>query len=285
MTTQELLIRHLQWLWPDPSIPRYGRPGQPGWARHVSQRVRQLALARLFPRAWLTGGRVNAFLDFALDLQHRFDSVEPYASMVQVQKIAVHAAISLGRASWARQRTAHASSDGILTSPRRLRINTAATNWQDIFAMLERWNFWTGCRITRQRAGLSASKLPCRLPRMPSIRIPTACAAASSLGRAALPCADGDTGTAVALARAVALAGPSHRLPKIDVDSSWVSSSRSPSFLGHAQDSVCVAPIPLTHLSLSRAPAPCHSLSVSPHAARVRSQLAPRSRLAPFRCS
>ena len=164
VTTQELLIRHLQWLWPDPSIPRtmvdLGSQAGHGMYRNVSDSLLWLDSFHA-PGSLVVG--VDAFLDFALDLQHRFDSVEPYASMVQVQKIAVHAAIGK---PWACELGSATNGSCQL----RWNLDLAAafthqycsrTNWQDIFAMLERWNFTDhSCRITRQRAGLSASKLP-----------------------------------------------------------------------------------------------------------------------------
>ena len=42
---------------------------------------------------------VDAFEDYALDLQHRFDAVAPYKSMARVRKISLHAAIGVAQPS------------------------------------------------------------------------------------------------------------------------------------------------------------------------------------------
>ena len=78
--------------------------------------------------------------------------------------------------------------------------------------MLERWNFRTTAAASPGSAlAFRRPNFRCRLPVCLQYA-PTVCGG-EPLGRAALPCADGDTGTAVAPPE-VALAGPSHRLPE-----------------------------------------------------------------------
>ena len=126
---------------------------------------------------------VDAFEDYALDLQHRFDAVAPYKSMARVRKISLHAAIGVAQPSnrlfcdppaWWAASTAAASASaaaagGPSTWPCVDLANMAAysyamctrTDWYDDYERMDRHRASDHvCRITRQRAGLSTSTLP-----------------------------------------------------------------------------------------------------------------------------
>ena len=149
---------------------------------------------------------VDAFLDYALDLQHRFDHVEPFASMTGVTKRAIHSAVGT---PWACEEetpttetlatansgssASSASGNGSIASSGRGSVHAnsggggggdvpgvegcsfnldvvaafshvycSRTDWRDPFAVLERAGQVSdhSCRITRQRAGISPSRLP-----------------------------------------------------------------------------------------------------------------------------
>ena len=79
--TQEQLFRHLRRLWRD-DVPRVmiDLGCHAGHGRHYNLSDALLWLHHFSHEGSLVIG-VDAFEDFALDLQHRFDEVEPYRSM------------------------------------------------------------------------------------------------------------------------------------------------------------------------------------------------------------
>ena len=91
---QEQLFRHLRRLWRD-DVPRVmvDLGCHAGHGRFKNRSDALLWLGHFSHAGSLVIG-VDAFEDFALDLQHRFDAVEPYRSMRDVRKIAVARAVS-----------------------------------------------------------------------------------------------------------------------------------------------------------------------------------------------
>ena len=88
---------------------------------------------------------VDAFLDYALDLQHRFDHVEPYASMRGVTRQSLHAAIGT---PWGCKDNASTSGD-LFSSGEGCLFNLdlvaaftnlycSRTDWKDFFFTIER---------------------------------------------------------------------------------------------------------------------------------------------------
>ena len=162
VTTQELLIKHLRSIW-SADVPRtmldLGCQAGHGPYRNTSDALLWLDAFHA-PGSLVVG--VDAFEDYALDLQHRFDHAQPYASMSGVEKRAVHAAV--GRPWSCKPSTSGRGCNATFN----LDIDAAftylycsRTDWKDHFAALERHNITDhSCRITRQRAGLSLSTLP-----------------------------------------------------------------------------------------------------------------------------
>ena len=89
--------------------------------------------------------------DYALDLQHRFDRVQPYASMRTVTKRSIHAA--LGSEGWPQV--------DLSWSAAFTNAHCSSTEWMNEYARMDRHGASDHvCRITRQRAGVSTSTLP-----------------------------------------------------------------------------------------------------------------------------
>ena len=208
VTTQELLIQHLRTVWPDDrarTMLDLGAQAGHGLHRNFSD---SLLWLRAFhaPGSLVVG--VDAFLDFALDLQHRFDHIEPFASMTRVDKVAIHAAI--GQA-WSCELGAELNgscepSFNLDLSGSFTHQYCSRTDWKNAFARLERWNLTDhSCRITRQRAGLSASTLPLPTSPYPFNTL------TEGLKDGELP------------------AGPQrYRVPSLPLDELWQSAKRSP---------------------------------------------------------
>ena len=169
IATQELLIRHLRRLWPGDE-PRtmvdIGSQAGHGPFRNTSDALLWL---QHFHAAGSVVVGVDAFLDYALDLQHRFDHVEPYASMRGVTRQSLHAAIGT---PWGCKSNASTSGD-LFSSGEGCLFNLdlvaaftnlycSRTDWKDFFFTIERAGGISdhSCRITRQRAGISPSTLP-----------------------------------------------------------------------------------------------------------------------------
>lgn len=161
VSTQEGLIQHLRLLWPERELARtmldLGCQAGHGLYRNVSDTLLWLDAFHA-PGSLVVG--VDAVLDYVLDLQHRFDHVAPYSSMVGVEKRAIHAAVGT---PWQCNVSTLGSGcefnldlDSSFTN-----LYCSRTDWRDHFAMIERRGVTDhSCRITRQRAGLSASTLP-----------------------------------------------------------------------------------------------------------------------------
>ena len=123
---------------------------------------------------------VDAFEDYALDLQERFDRVSPYSEMVAVRKVSVHAALAesdpkLHRACAEVLVKANgtggsggmrAGDDGWCIDLGLMAAYTyqmcTRSDWFDDYARMDRHSDASNhvCRITRQRVGLSSSSLP-----------------------------------------------------------------------------------------------------------------------------
>lgn len=97
-TTQELLFAHLRALWPD-DRPRVlidlGSQAGSGLFRNESD---ALIWLNYFNATGSLVVGVDAFEDYALDLQHRFEKL-PYSDLRGVTKTSVHAAVASGKAS------------------------------------------------------------------------------------------------------------------------------------------------------------------------------------------
>ena len=94
VTTQELLIQHLRAVWPQNQsrvMVDLGSHAGHGVGRNISDAL--LWLDHFHDPGSLAMG-VDAFEDYSLDMQHRFDDVEPYRSMDGVRKISLHAALA-----------------------------------------------------------------------------------------------------------------------------------------------------------------------------------------------
>ena len=171
VTTQELLIRHLREIWSD-ATPRVmvdlGAHAGHGLHLNVSD---ALIWLDYFHEAGSDVLALDAFEDFALDLQHRFDDLPRYRDMAGVRKRSVHGAVA-----W-RKRLRRCGNFGALPADVVPSCQTmpwlgkaVATAWQctrtgsrrpDDFKALDAVGFPDHyCRITRQRAGMSTSKLP-----------------------------------------------------------------------------------------------------------------------------
>jgi len=171
VTTQELLIRHLREIWTD-ATPRVmidlGAHAGHGLHLNVSD---ALIWLDYFPDAGSDVLGLDAFEDYALDLQHRFDELPPYRDMAGVRKRSVHAAVA-----W-RKRLRRCGSfasvpTGAVPSCQTMPWlgKAVATAWQctrtgsqrpDDFKALDALGLSDHyCRITRQRAGMSPSTLP-----------------------------------------------------------------------------------------------------------------------------
>ena len=162
VTTQELLFRHLRAIWRD-DRPRVmadlGSHAGHGLGRNVSDALLWLDYFHSDGSAVLG---VDAFEDFALDLQHRFDSSEPYASMLNVSKISVHGAIQSIKPGVRYHPCAGNGSK--CTELGRMAAFTylmcTRTDWFNDYERMDRHSDSDHvCRITRQRAGVSASHL------------------------------------------------------------------------------------------------------------------------------
>ena len=172
VTTQELLIRHLRAVWPD-KRPRVmvdlGSHAGHGVGRNVSDAL--LWLDHFHDDGSIVIA-VDAFEDYALDLQHRFDATLPYRLMQGIRKISVHAAIGTGGGSTGGGATCDAPWLPKNARTRRPCLDLgrmAAYTYEmctrtDFFDDYERMDRHGAsdhvCRISRQRAGLSSSALP-----------------------------------------------------------------------------------------------------------------------------
>ena len=101
-----------------------------------------------------TGGLVvgiDGFEDYALDLQHRFDSVEPFSKLVGVHKVALHAAVH------------NQSSDPVnLGYFAKMAVTCCGGAWCHHFWRLDaRGHSDHYCRITRRRVALHCPTAVC----------------------------------------------------------------------------------------------------------------------------
>ena len=96
---------------------------------------------------------VDAVEDFAIDLQHRFDEVEPYASLTSVRKLAVAALID------SRDRTIDSADapDIFFAIARPMMRTCVSHHWARLEEMPSPVDHY--CRIVRQRLGLSRNPL------------------------------------------------------------------------------------------------------------------------------
>jgi len=150
VTTQEHLFVHLRLLWPD-DRPRVfidlGSQAGHGIFRNTSDALLWL---KYFNHSGSLVIGVDAFEDFALDLQHRFDDVSPFASLHGVTKRSLHAAV--GARAGPLKMGGHAAFTNYLCS---------RTAWLDDYSRFDRHGASDHfCRIPRQRAGTSTSTLP-----------------------------------------------------------------------------------------------------------------------------
>ena len=179
VTTQELLIRHLRALWAD-DRPRVmvdlGAHAGHGLGRNISDAL--LWLDHFHAPGSIVLG-VDAFEDYALDLEHRFHDVPPYSAMRGVEKRSVHAALGTPNARWhtpcpQASTTAGMSGGGggggsdsasMCIDLGMMAAYTFAsctrTDWFDDYERMDRHADAADhvCRITRQRAGVSSSRL------------------------------------------------------------------------------------------------------------------------------
>ena len=143
VTTQDRLYHHLGELW-GTKYPRamidLGSHASHGHFVNISDSLLFLDVFHA-PGTLVVG--VDAFEDFSLDLQRRFDAVEPYGSMAGVQKVSLTLAIS--------------ERDGgylDMSSLARLHLTCCADHWCS-YARLERERKADHvCRITRMRLGI-----------------------------------------------------------------------------------------------------------------------------------
>jgi len=159
VTTQELLFVHLRSVWAD-DRPRVfmdlGSQAGHGLYRNMSDAL--LWLNYFNASGSLVIG-VDAFEDYALDLQHRFDAVAPFSEMRGVSKLSLHAAVAAGKAEGAY--TAAAAVVDLGESAAYTNFLCTRTDWMDDFNSFDRNGASDHiCRITRQRGGVSASWLP-----------------------------------------------------------------------------------------------------------------------------
>lgn len=180
VTTQELLIRHLRTVWPD-DRPRVmvdlGSHAGHGVGRNVSDAMLWLDHfgrdGKLSARQGLATPvvlGVDAFEDYALDLQHRFDATSPYVGMRHVLKRSVHAALGVWNPKTHVACHAPAAGDDEATNGSCIDLGWSMaytalmctrTDWFDDYERMDRHSASDHvCRITRQRAGLSPSRLP-----------------------------------------------------------------------------------------------------------------------------
>ena len=145
VTTQERLFEHLRVIWAD-DRPRV----MVDLGCHAGHGL-NMSDALLWLHHWNATGSlvvgVDIVEDYALDLQYRFNDVEPYRSMANVEKRALHRALTGRRGS---RRTMPA-----------VFALSCKPGWSRIERMLNISDHY--CRITRQRLGISPSRLP--LPR------------------------------------------------------------------------------------------------------------------------
>ncbi len=150
VTTQELLFVHLRTLWAD-DRPRVfidlGSQAGHGIYRNTSD---ALIWLQYFNHSGSLVIGVDAFEDYALDLQHRFEAIWPFSAMNEVYKRSIHAAV--GTRKHPLNIGGHAAYTNYLCS---------RTAWLDDFARFDRHGVTDhACRISRQRAGVSNSSLP-----------------------------------------------------------------------------------------------------------------------------
>ena len=174
VSTQEGLIKHLRALWPERNARRtmldLGCQAGHGPYRNVSDTL--LWLDAFHARGSLVVG-VDAYRDYALDLQHRLDHVAPYSLMAGVEKRAIHAAVGTPWNCDAQRQvtttssargghgggggTASAASSIDASCEFNLDLDGAFTHlycsrndWRDHFAVVERHGITDhSCRITR----------------------------------------------------------------------------------------------------------------------------------------
>ena len=148
VTTQTRLFNHLKVAWGAASAPEepsrtmvdLGCHAGHGRHKNISD---ALIWLDIFPGSGMVVG-VDAFEDFALDLQYRFDHVPPYSEMRATTKRAF--ALGIGPKD---NRTLHL--DGMA----RMHISCCASgNWcGDVHASLERRGSDHLCKLTRMRLG------------------------------------------------------------------------------------------------------------------------------------
>jgi len=206
--TQEQLFRHLRRLWRD-DAPRVmiDLGCHAGHGRFYNLSDALLWLDHFSHTGSLVIG-VDAFEDFALDLQHRFDEVEPYRSMRGVRKLAITRAI-------------HAT-DGQSLDLRKLAqqaygcCRTMAC-FQGMAALEARGLQDHVCRIPRQRLFPHASPSHLALPPSSHAAPLLAAARSAQLSPVAYPVMTTRTDT---LWRQLA-AGRRIDFMKVDVDKGW----------------------------------------------------------------
>uniref|UniRef100_A0A7S0Q5V8 Methyltransferase FkbM domain-containing protein n=1 Tax=Coccolithus braarudii TaxID=221442 RepID=A0A7S0Q5V8_9EUKA len=189
VTTQELLFRHLRAIWDD-DRPRamvdLGGSAGHGFYLNISDAMLWTAQ---FNHSGSQVVALDAFYDYALDMQQRFEALQPRVPNVSLTSL--HGAI--GKPSG---RSSHVNLDqtGAFTH-----FYCSRTERRDRITILEARGITDhSCRITRQRAGLSLSRLP--LPQSP-------------YPFAALPPAREDAGVA---------RGAEYRVPMLELPRIWL---------------------------------------------------------------
>ena len=211
--TQEQLFGHLRRLWRD-NVPRVmidlGCHAGHGRSKNLSDAL--LWLGHFSHTGSLVIG-VDAFEDFALDLQHRFDDVEPYRSMRGVRKFAITRAV-------------HAT-DGQSIDLRNLARQVygccRTMRCFDNMANLERLGQHDHvCRISRQRLNPHASHSPLELP--PSVHAVAVIEAARSAQLSPVPYPVKTTRTDTLWQELAA--GRRIDFLKVDIDKGWAEMVR-----------------------------------------------------------